>query len=242
MLVKARRGGEPITSVDAERIIIDNADEYELQKFAKLNERTCQTQKPIVKLGDTVESGQIIADGASTQHGQLAIGKNALVAFNTFDGYNFEDAIVISERLVKDDVFTSIHIESFDVEVRDTKLGREEFTRRHPQRLREAAQEPRRRGIIRHRCPRRPRRHPRRQGQPQEQVGTDARGETAPRDLRPCRRGREERLPRGACRQQRHRHRHAALQPPHAPHRRAEGKLKDDMSSSLTKEEMNEKA
>ena len=93
-----------------------------------LNERTCQSQKPIVKIGDKVKAGQIIADGASTVDGELAIGKNVLVAFNTFDGYNFEDAIVISQRLVRDDVFTSIHIDSLDVEVRDTKLGKEEFT------------------------------------------------------------------------------------------------------------------
>jgi len=131
MLVKARRGGE-VTYVDAERIIIDNADEYELRKFRGLNERTCQNQVPIVELGQQVETGEIIADGAATDRGQLAIGKNVLTAFNTFDGYNFEDAIVISERLVKDDTFTSIHIESFDVEVRETKLGREEFTRDIP--------------------------------------------------------------------------------------------------------------
>ncbi|MDG2422933.1 MAG: DNA-directed RNA polymerase subunit beta [Phycisphaerales bacterium] len=127
MIIKARRGGE-ITFVDSERIIIDNADEYTLESHRQLNERTCQKHRPIVKLGQQVETGQIIADGSSTEDGELAIGKNALVAFNTFDGYNFEDAIVISERLVKDDVFTSVHIESFDVEVRDTKLGREEFT------------------------------------------------------------------------------------------------------------------
>ena len=127
MLVKARRGGK-ITFVDAQRIIIDNSDEYELQSFRQLNERTCQTHRPIVALGQQVEAGQIIADGSSTSDGQLAIGKNVLVGFNTFDGYNFEDAIVVNERLVKDDTFTSIHIESFEVEVRDTKLGREEFT------------------------------------------------------------------------------------------------------------------
>ncbi len=127
MIVKARRGGT-ITSVDAERIIIDNTDEYELQRYRQLNERTCQTQKPVINLGETVAEGQIIADGASTRLGQMAIGRNALVAFNTFDGYNFEDAIVVSDRLVRDDDFTSIHIESFTVEVRDTKLGREEFT------------------------------------------------------------------------------------------------------------------
>ncbi|MEL7472472.1 MAG: DNA-directed RNA polymerase subunit beta, partial [Planctomycetota bacterium] len=128
MVVNAKRGGT-ITYVDAERIIIDNADEYVLRKFVGLNERTCQNQKPVVDVGDEVEAGAIIADGASTQLGELAIGKNALVAFMTFDGYNFEDAIVISERLVKDDTFTSIHIDSFDVEIRETKLGREEFTR-----------------------------------------------------------------------------------------------------------------
>ncbi len=127
MLVKAKRGGV-ITYVDAERIIIDNADEYELRKFRGLNERTCQSQKPVIVIGQQIEEGQIIADGASTLMGELALGKNVLVAFNTFDGYNFEDAIVISERLVKANVFTSIHIDSFDVEVRETKLGREEFT------------------------------------------------------------------------------------------------------------------
>jgi DNA-directed RNA polymerase subunit beta len=127
MLVIARRSGK-VTYVDARRILIDNSDEYILKTFRGLNERTCQSQKPIIKIGDRVKKGQILADGASTVDGELAIGKNVLVAFNTFDGYNFEDAIVISERLVKDDVFTSIHIDSYEVEVRDTKLGKEEFT------------------------------------------------------------------------------------------------------------------
>ena len=127
MIVRAERGGT-VTFVDSERIIIDNADEYVLRKFVGLNEKTCQNQKPVVSLKQRVKTGEIIADGASTQDGELSIGKNVLVAFNTFDGYNFEDAIVISERLVKDDVFTSIHIESFEVEVRETKLGRQEFT------------------------------------------------------------------------------------------------------------------
>ncbi|WP_432798938.1 DNA-directed RNA polymerase subunit beta [Poriferisphaera sp. WC338] len=127
MLIRAKNAGT-VTYVDAKTIIIDNADEYDLRKFVGLNERTCLNQKPIVRLGDYVEEGQIMADGAATQQGELALGKNCLVAFNTFDGYNFEDAIVISERLVKDDVFTSIHIDEFDVEIRETKLGREEFT------------------------------------------------------------------------------------------------------------------
>ncbi len=131
MVVKAKRSGE-VTFADAQRIIINNQDEYVLRKFVGLNERTCQNQKPIIEIGDRVEAGQIIADGASTKQGELAIGKNALVAFNTYDGYNFEDAIVINERLVKEDMFTSIHIDSYDVEIRETKLGREEFTRDIP--------------------------------------------------------------------------------------------------------------
>jgi len=131
MVVRAKRGGT-VTHVDGQRIIVDNSDEYVLRKFVGLNERTCLNQRPTVRLGQRVEAGEVIADGASTLKGELAIGKNALVAFNTFDGYNFEDAIVISERMVKDDVFTSIHIDSFDVEIRETKLGREEFTRDIP--------------------------------------------------------------------------------------------------------------
>ena len=131
MVVRARNAGT-VTDIDAKRIVIDNADEYELRKFVGLNERTCLNQRPIVRLGEKVKQDQIIADGAATEQGQLALGKNVLVAFNTFDGYNFEDAIVISERLVRDDVFTSIHIEEFDVEIRETKLGREEFTRDIP--------------------------------------------------------------------------------------------------------------
>jgi len=131
MVVRAKNAGT-VTYVDAMRIIVDNADEYELKKMVGLNERTCQNQKPIVQLGDVVEKDQIIADGAATLQGELAVGKNCLVAFNTFDGYNYEDAIVINERLVKEDTFTSIHIEEFDVEIRETKLGREEFTQDIP--------------------------------------------------------------------------------------------------------------
>ncbi|MFO0081995.1 MAG: DNA-directed RNA polymerase subunit beta, partial [Phycisphaerales bacterium] len=131
MVIRAKNAGT-VTFCDAERIIIDNSDEYVLRKFAGLNERTCLNQKPIVKPGQKVKKGEILADGPSTRKGELAIGKNVLVAFNTYDGYNFEDAIVINEKLVKDDVFTSIHIDAFEVEVRETKLGREEFTRDIP--------------------------------------------------------------------------------------------------------------
>ena len=131
MLVRAERAGV-VTAVDALHILIDNADEYVLRKFTGLNERTCLNQKPIVKKGQRVKKGQIIADGAATHQGELALGRNVLVGFMTFDGYNFEDAIVISQRLVKEDIFTSIHIEEYDVEIRETKLGREEFTRDIP--------------------------------------------------------------------------------------------------------------
>ena len=131
MVVRAERAGV-VTYVDSSRILIDNADEYVLRKFVGLNERTCQNQKPIVKKGARVKKGQIIADGAAVLQGELALGRNVLVAFMTFDGYNFEDAIVISQKLVKEDTFTSIHIEEYDVEIRETKLGREEFTRDIP--------------------------------------------------------------------------------------------------------------
>jgi DNA-directed RNA polymerase subunit beta len=131
MVVRAERGGV-VTYVDALRILVDNADEYILRKFVGLNERTCLNQKPIIKKGQRVKKGQILADGAATWQGELALGRNVLVAFMTFDGYNFEDAIVINQKLVKDDTFTSIHIEEYDVEIRETKLGREEFTRDIP--------------------------------------------------------------------------------------------------------------
>ncbi len=131
MVVRARKDGT-VTAVDATHIVIDGADEYELLKFKGLNERTCLNQTPIVTLGQKVKKGQVIADGGASQNGVLALGRNVLVAFVPFDGYNFEDAILISERLVKDDVFTSIHIDEFSVEVRETKLGREEFTRDIP--------------------------------------------------------------------------------------------------------------
>jgi DNA-directed RNA polymerase subunit beta len=120
-----------VTFVDATRIEI-GTDIYHLKKYQGLNERTCLNQRPIIQIGDKIEKGQIIADGASTYLGELALGRNVLVGFMSFDGYNYEDAIIISEELVKQDVYTSIHIEEFDVEIRETKLGREEFTRDIP--------------------------------------------------------------------------------------------------------------
>jgi DNA-directed RNA polymerase subunit beta len=152
MLVKADRDGY-VLYADSERIIVgpeklkeqvpgktllDLArgqsfiQEYTLRKFVGLNERTCLNQKPIIKTGDKVKKGQILADGAATHQGELSLGRNVLVAFMSWDGYNFEDAIIISEKLVKEDTYTSIHIEEFEIEIRETKLGKEEFTRDIP--------------------------------------------------------------------------------------------------------------
>lgn len=130
MVVRTERAGT-VTFVDAERIRVDER-EYVLRKFVGLNERTCLNQKPIVKTGQKVKKNQIIADGAATHSGELALGRNVLVAFMAWDGYNFEDAIIISEKLVKEDTYTSIHIEEFEIEIRETKLGKEEFTRDIP--------------------------------------------------------------------------------------------------------------
>jgi DNA-directed RNA polymerase subunit beta len=131
MVVRAEASGT-VTSVDATKIVINHTDEYNLEKFVGLNERTCLNQKPVVKLGDKIKSGQIIADGGGTANGVLALGKNVLVGFVSFDGFNFEDAIIVSERLCKNDSFTSIHIDEFTAEVRETRLGKEEFTRDIP--------------------------------------------------------------------------------------------------------------
>jgi DNA-directed RNA polymerase subunit beta len=131
MVVKAAQDGT-VTYVDSTRVIIDHTHIYKLRKYVGLNERTCLNQKPIVQVGQKVKKGDLLADGASTYRGELSLGRNVLVAFQAWDGYNFEDAIIISEKLVRDDVYTSIHIEEFEIEIRETKLGREEFTRDIP--------------------------------------------------------------------------------------------------------------
>jgi len=130
MVVVAEEDGV-VTYVSADRIVVGE-HEYALRKFVGLSERTCLNQKPIVRVGQSVKKGEVIADGASTAGGELALGKNVFVAFMPWDGYNFEDAILVSESLVRQDTFTSIHIEEFEVEIRETKLGREEFTRDIP--------------------------------------------------------------------------------------------------------------
>ena len=143
-VIICRRNGI-VDSVDSERIIVRvesaedghfsrevGADIYTLTKFKRSNQNTCINQKPIVRKGDRVMKGQVLADGPCTEKGELALGRNVLVAFMPWRGYNFEDAILVSERLVKDDYYTSIHIEEFEIEARDTKLGPEEITRDIP--------------------------------------------------------------------------------------------------------------
>jgi DNA-directed RNA polymerase subunit beta len=143
-VIVARRSGT-IDYVDSQRIVVrveseteDNlgkemgADIYPMTKFKRSNQNTCITQKPIVRVGQKVHKGQVLADGPCTELGELALGRNVLVAFMPWRGYNFEDAILVSERMVKDDYYTSIHIEEFEIEARDTKLGPEEITRDIP--------------------------------------------------------------------------------------------------------------
>ncbi len=137
---------------DAKKIIVKNAkesDTYYLANFERSNESTCFNHRPLVKKGDAITRGMVIADGPSTDQGELALGKNMVVAFMTFNGYNYEDAIVLNERLVKDDVYTSIHIEHYDIECRDTKLGPEEFTRDIPNVSEESRKHLDANGIIR---------------------------------------------------------------------------------------------
>ena len=139
--IAAKRAGI-VDQVDATRIVIratgevsaeeSGVDIYTLMKFERSNQSTCINQRPLVKVGETVNAGDIIADGPSTEFGELALGRNALVAFMPWNGYNYEDSILISERIVKDDVFTSIHIDEFEVMARDTKLGPEDITRDIP--------------------------------------------------------------------------------------------------------------
>ncbi|KJJ84781.1 DNA-directed RNA polymerase beta subunit [Candidatus Omnitrophus magneticus] len=129
-VIIAKKSGV-VTKVDASSIVIDG-ERYKLKKFVRTNARTCVNQRPLVNLGDTVKQGDIIADGGASEKGELALGRNVLVGFMSWKGYNFEDAIVISERVLKEDAFTSIHLNKFEIEARDTRLGNEEITRDIP--------------------------------------------------------------------------------------------------------------
>jgi DNA-directed RNA polymerase subunit beta len=150
-VVLARRAGT-VEAVSGDEIVIKSdrgRDIYKLIKFQRSNQGTCMNQTPAIQTGDEVKEGEVIADGPCTDQGELALGRNVLVAFMPWEGYNYEDAIVISERLVKEDLFTSIHIEEYEVEARDTKLGPEEITRDIPNVGEEALRDLDERGIVR---------------------------------------------------------------------------------------------
>jgi DNA-directed RNA polymerase subunit beta len=150
-VVLAHRAGK-VEYVDAEKVILsakDGNDTYELVKYRRSNQGTLIHQKPVVRLGEKVGKGQVLADGSSTDSGELALGKNLLVAFMSWEGYNFEDAIILSERLVKDDVLSSIHIHEYEVDARSTKLGDEEITRDIPNRSEESLRNLDENGIVR---------------------------------------------------------------------------------------------
>ena len=150
--VVAKEGGV-VERAESNRIIIKkedgNRDEYKLAKFVRSNQGTCMNQRPIVAKGDVIEKGQVIADGPSTSGGEIALGKNPLIGFMTWEGYNYEDAVLLSERLVQEDVYTSVHITEYETEARDTKLGPEEITRDVPGVGDDALKDLNEQGIIR---------------------------------------------------------------------------------------------
>src|SRR5690625_3917126 len=137
-----------VSIVDGKEVTGDR-DRYTLDKYVRSNQGTCYNQLPIIKQGDRVVKGEVLADGPAMEKGELALGRNVLVGFMTWEGFNYEDAIIMSERLVKDDVFTSIHIEEYESDARDTKLGPEEITRDIPNVGEEALKNLDEHGIIR---------------------------------------------------------------------------------------------
>ena len=151
-VIMAERGGK-VSYVDADSIEVDHGkgavDTYSLTKFMRSNQGTLIHQKPLVFPGDKVQAGDVLADGSSTDHGEIALGRNLLVAFMSWEGYNFEDAIILSEKVVKDDLLSSIHIEEYEVDARTTKLGDEEITRDIPNRSEESLADLDERGIVR---------------------------------------------------------------------------------------------
>ena len=150
--VVAEADGEVLLS-ESDKIIVREDDgkvhEYKLTKFSRSNQSNCYNQRPIVFKGDKVKEGDVIADGPSTQNGEIALGKNPLIGFMTWEGYNYEDAVLLSERLVRDDVYTSIHIEEYEIEARDTKLGPEEITRDIPSASSDSIKDLDENGVIR---------------------------------------------------------------------------------------------
>ncbi len=186
---------------------------YRLAKFRRSNQGTCINQRPLVVEGARLEKGQPIADGPCTDEGEMALGTNLLVAFMPWHGHNYEDAIILSQRLVQEDVLTSIHIEEHEVDARDTKLGPGGDHPRHPERQRGDARRPRRARDHPHRRRGRQRRHPRRQGHAQGRDRADARGAAAARDLRREGARGARHVAEGSPRRDRHRHRRPGLRP-----------------------------
>ena len=221
--IAARRSGI-VDQVDATRIVVRATEEtdptkpgidiYRLKKFQRSNQSTCINQRPLVKVGDLVQKGDIIADGPSTQLGELALGKNALVAFMPWNGYNFEDSILISERIVRDDVFTSIHIEEFETMARDTKLGPEEITRDIPNVGEESLKNLDEAGIVYIGADVNRGRHPRRQGDAEGRNPDDAGRKAAARHLRRKGGRRARHVAARSAGRHRHHRRSARVQPP----------------------------
>ena len=222
--VNAVRGGV-IEQIDAGRIVVQGqrerdrrqtdagVDIYTLIKYTRSNQNTCINQTPLVNVGDVVARGDVLADGPSTDIGELALGQNMLVAFMPWNGYNFEDSILLSERVVEEDRYTTIHIEELTARRARHQARAGGNLRRHPERLRAGPRPPRRvgRGLHRRRSARR--RHPGRQGHAEGRVAADAGREAAARDLRREGVGREGQLAARAAGHGRHRHRRAGLHP-----------------------------
>ncbi len=222
VVVVAERGGV-VDSVDASRIVVrcdeqdteagePGVDIYNLTKYTRSNQNTCINQKPLVQPGDRIAKGDVLADGPATDLGELALGQNVLVAFMPWNGYNFEDSIVISERVVEEDRFTSIHIEELTCVARDTKLGPEEITADIPNVSEGALGKLDQAGIVYVGGGRR-RRHPGRQGHAQGRDPVDARGEAVAGHLRRESLGRERHLPARPFRDERDGHRRARVHP-----------------------------
>ena len=142
-----------VEKMDADHVVVRNEqgtlDNYSLIKFARSNAGTCINQRPIVEVGESVKAGQVLADGPAMRNGEISLGKNALIGFMTWEGYNYEDAVLLNEKIVREDVYTSIHIEEYETESRDTKLGPEEITRDIPNVSEDALKDLDERGIIR---------------------------------------------------------------------------------------------
>ena len=223
MILAEKPGVVTYVSADIIRVMNDDGttSSYKLTKFQRSNQSTCYNQVPRIKNGERVETGTVLADGPATDKGEMALGKNLLVAFMPWNGYNYEDAIIVSQRLVQDDTLSSIHIEEYEIDARETKLGAEEITRDPAERRRDAVANLDERGIHPHRRRGRGRRHPRRQGHPEGRDRADPGGAPAACDLR-----REE--PRGpryvaarAARRVRHRDRRQGDHPAPTPRRTA---------------------